>query len=154
MKRMIRTINASVWICSKACNKTVYKKHCTLFYGTFCGPASVFHEAVSICHTWLSNNPVVGQTKQNPGDITLKTFCWSILHCSASLLHSRSILFSVHSHSNTGLQCITVSTHSSRVYSSIIPPFMPHLYQSTRLSFLHVPHNSSYPSCSGCIPFH
>ena len=74
MKRMIRTINASVWICSKACNKTVYKKHCTLFYGTFCGPASVFHEAVSICHTWLSNNPVVGQTKQNPGDITLKTF--------------------------------------------------------------------------------
>ena len=32
------------------------------FYCTLCGPASGFQKAVSVYHTWLSNNPVVGQT--------------------------------------------------------------------------------------------
>lgn len=49
------------------------------FYCTWCGPASGFHKAVSVYHTWLSNNPVVGQTQLYPEDITQEILYWSSL---------------------------------------------------------------------------
>lgn len=79
MKRMLCTINSSIWICCKTCYKTTQALH---FYCTWCGPASGFHKAVSVYHTWLSNNPVVGQTQLYPEDRTPENPRWSSLYTS------------------------------------------------------------------------
>lgn len=76
---MLCTINTSIWICCKTCYKTTKALY---FYCTLCGPASGFHKAVSVYHTWLSNNPVVGQTQLYPEDITPEILRWSSLHMS------------------------------------------------------------------------
>lgn len=72
MKSMLCTINSSIWICCKTCYKTT-KALCSCC--TLCGPASGFHKAVSVYHTWLSNNPVVGQTQLYPADTTPHKSC-------------------------------------------------------------------------------
>lgn len=70
-----------------ACSKTCYKTTKVLyFYCTLCGPASGFHKAVSVYHTWLSNNPVVGQTQAYPQDITPELLYRSNLYTSLSSL--------------------------------------------------------------------
>lgn len=81
MKRMLCTINTSIWICCKTCYKTTKALY---FYCTLCGHAFGFHKAVSVYHTWLSNNPVVGQTQLHPEDISQETLCWSSLYTSLS----------------------------------------------------------------------
>lgn len=67
MKRMLCTIDTSIRMCCKTCYKTTKALY---FHCTLCGPASGFHKAVSVYHTWLSNNPVVGQTQLYPEGIT------------------------------------------------------------------------------------
>lgn len=74
-KGMLCAINTSIWICCKTCYKTTKALY---FYCTLCGPASGFHKAVSVYHTWLSNNPVVGQTQLYPQDITPATYAGQV----------------------------------------------------------------------------
>lgn len=81
MKRMLCAINTSIWICCKTCYKTTKALY---FYCTLCGPASGFHKAVSVYHTWLSNNPVVGQTQLYPEDRTPEILYWSRQYTSLS----------------------------------------------------------------------
>lgn len=92
MKNMLCTINTSIWLCCKTCYKTTKALY---FYYTLCGPASGFHKAVSVYHTWLSNNPVVGQTQLYPEDITPEILCWSSLYMSRSFQSSLSPNFTL-----------------------------------------------------------
>lgn len=64
---MLCTFNASIWMCWIL--KTCYTTTKALYF--YCkSPASGFHKAVSVYHTWLSNNNVVQQTPPYPEDIT------------------------------------------------------------------------------------
>lgn len=64
---MLCTFNASIWMCCIL--KTCYTTTKALYF--YCkSPASGFHKAVSVYHTWLSNNNVIQQTPPYPEDIT------------------------------------------------------------------------------------
>lgn len=147
MKRMLCTINTSIWICCKTCYKTTKALY---FYCTLCGPASGFHKAVSVYHTWLSNNPVVGQTQLYPEDRTGEILCWSSLYRSLSSHSSLSPNFALFVYSLYYLYTLVQSLQHGLTHLS---PCILHSCQYTRLSSPLLPEAVVYPVCSHSIPF-
>lgn len=107
-KGMLCTFNASIWMCCIL--KTCYTTTKALYF--YCkSPASGFHKAVSVYHTWLSNNNVVQQTPPYPEDITQEIGAGQAsIHRSLPTLPFLSISLSLSSSS------ITYTLHYSLDY--------------------------------------